>query len=212
MNEERILRIINKLPASQRSEARYRIEKAHLNGVTDIGLWTGEEPADISDLVGNVKRKPETFTSREGVEIVIDTTLINLSRYSSYTEGTEQEFSSCLTSSKIQKMKVKQLQADNFKRLKVINITPTDNVIIVSGENEQGKMSFLDVLQSAFAYRAAKKNNTKFLRAGKDIGHAGPIDLGDYIVTRTFSEDSTSLKITKSDVSVLTSQIEIAHV
>jgi len=57
MTEDWIERIVAHLPEHQREEARYRIVQAHMDGVTDIGLWTGEEPADISDLTGNCPRR-----------------------------------------------------------------------------------------------------------------------------------------------------------
>lgn len=56
MDEETIKRIVSHLPEDQREEASYRIQRAHLDGVTDIGLCTGEEEPDISDLAGNCPR------------------------------------------------------------------------------------------------------------------------------------------------------------
>jgi DNA repair exonuclease SbcCD ATPase subunit len=102
-------------------------------------------------------------------------------------------------------MKILQLQADNFKRIKAIDISPQDNVIVLSGKNGEGKTSALDAIWFALSYRAASKNNPQPLRAGETKGHAGPIDLGDYIVTRTFTENGTTLKVTTPDGSVINS-------
>lgn len=102
-------------------------------------------------------------------------------------------------------MRIVQLQADNFKRLRAIDITPDGNVVVLSGMNGEGKTSALDAIWSALKYREASKNNPEMLRAGADKGHAGPIDLGDYIVTRTFTQSGTNLKVTTPDGSTIKS-------
>lgn len=64
MTDEQIEDIVKYLPEEQREEARYRIRRAHLDGVTDIGLCTGDEPPDISDLAGNCPRKLAEYLAR----------------------------------------------------------------------------------------------------------------------------------------------------
>jgi hypothetical protein len=44
--------ILAELPLAQREEAAKRYDWAVYNGWEHIGLWTGNEPADASDLVG----------------------------------------------------------------------------------------------------------------------------------------------------------------
>ena len=81
MNEHDIEALVKYLPESQRDEARYRIQKAHLDGIEDIGLWTNPgETADISDLTGNCPRRREELRA-SGDEW--SSGMIGLKRYAS---------------------------------------------------------------------------------------------------------------------------------
>jgi DNA repair exonuclease SbcCD ATPase subunit len=104
-----------------------------------------------------------------------------------------------------QAMRILRLEADNIKRVKAVDITPEGNVVVISGKNGAGKSSTIDAIWLALSYRAASKSNPYPLRAGEEKGHAGPLDLGDYIVTRTFTESGTSLKVTTPDGSTIRS-------
>jgi len=44
--------LINFVPEDQRKELRRRIDFLVEQGWTSIGLWTDEEPADLTDLCG----------------------------------------------------------------------------------------------------------------------------------------------------------------
>lgn len=46
-------------------------------------------------------------------------------------------------------MRIISLEADNFKRLRAISITPTSNVVEITGENGEGKTSTLDAIWAA---------------------------------------------------------------
>lgn len=91
-------------------------------------------------------------------------------------------------------MKILQLHSENVKRIKAIDITPQDNVIILSGKNGEGKTSVLDSIWLALEYKAAKKGNPSPLREGQKNGKV-EIDLGDYIVTRRFTASGSTLEI-----------------
>ncbi len=92
-------------------------------------------------------------------------------------------------------MKIVQLIAENFKRLKAIQIVPKENCILITGKNEQGKSSVLDCIWMALEYAEANKENPMPVRQGEAKGFAC-IDLGDYIVTRRFTADGgTTLQI-----------------
>jgi len=93
-------------------------------------------------------------------------------------------------------MRVVQLHAENIKRIKAIDITPDDNVVVLSGMNGEGKTSALDCIWLASKYAAAKKGNPSPLRAGEDKGEIS-LDLGDYIVNRKFTQTGTTLEIKK---------------
>ena len=93
-------------------------------------------------------------------------------------------------------MRIIQLHSENVKRIKAIDITPTEDVIILSGKNGAGKTSVLDSIWLALQYKAAKRTTPEPLRAGEKKGQV-TIDIGDYIVTRKFTEGHSTLEIRK---------------
>jgi len=101
-------------------------------------------------------------------------------------------------------MRILQLHSENVKRLKVIDITPVDDVVIISGMNEQGKTSVIDCIWLALENRAASRNSPLPIRAGEDKALIS-IDLGDYIVTRKFTSAGTTLEVRTPDGSKITS-------
>lgn len=101
-------------------------------------------------------------------------------------------------------MRILQLQSENVKRLKAIDITPTEDVIVLSGKNGEGKTSVLDSIWLALQYRSASKDNPTPLRAGEDKGQV-TIDLGTYIVTRKFTQAGTTLEVKTPDGSKISS-------
>jgi len=92
-------------------------------------------------------------------------------------------------------MKIVKLQAENFKKLKAIEITPTNNVIEITGKCEQGKTTVLDAISSALC-------GTKWdepVRSGEDKGKI-IVDLGDKVVTRTYTKaGGGTLKVESKD-------------
>lgn len=67
-------------------------------------------------------------------------------------------------------LKIIKLQAENFKGLKAIEITPNENseMVVISGANGQGKTSVLDAIWHTIAGGKANKNNIKIIRDGED--------------------------------------------
>lgn len=95
------------------------------------------------------------------------------------------------------------LHAENFKRLKAVDITPEPGqpIVTISGANAQGKSSVLDALWSALESSAATKG-TKTTRPVRDGEKKATVrvDLGDIIVTRTWTAGGTSkLEVTPAD-------------
>ena len=85
-------------------------------------------------------------------------------------------------------LKVINLKAENFKRLKAIDITPDGDVVFVGGKNAQGKTSVLDAIWAALGGGDAARAIKKPIRDGED--HASvTVDLGEYVVTRRWSKD-----------------------
>jgi len=92
-------------------------------------------------------------------------------------------------------MKIIELKAENIKKLKAIEIKPTENVVIISGKNGAGKSSVLDSIWFALAGKDSLKETSKPIREGED--HASiTVNIGDYIITRNWtSNDVSYLKV-----------------
>ena len=89
-------------------------------------------------------------------------------------------------------MKIVQLMAENIKKLKAIEITPTDNLVMITGDNAQGKSSVLDCI--TYALCGGKEIPEKPIKKGKDKGKI-IMDMGEFIITRSFTKDNSYLKI-----------------
>lgn len=93
-------------------------------------------------------------------------------------------------------MKILKLKAENIKKLKAIEITPDGNVVQIRGKNAQGKTSVLDSILYALAGK--KEIPSEPIRKGEDKARI-ELDLGEYVVERTFTDKGTYLKVTTKD-------------
>jgi DNA repair exonuclease SbcCD ATPase subunit len=87
-------------------------------------------------------------------------------------------------------MRIVKLVAENFKKLIAIEIIPDKNIIEITGRCEQGKTTILDAIMTALC-------GTKWdepIREGQEKARI-VVDLGDMIVTRTFTKSGSSLKV-----------------
>jgi predicted ATP-dependent endonuclease of OLD family len=82
-------------------------------------------------------------------------------------------------------MKIVSLAAENFKRLIAVEITPTGNMVQITGKNGSGKTSLLDALWVALA--GAGVAQPVPIRTGEKSARIR-LDLGEIIVTRTFKK------------------------
>ena len=88
-------------------------------------------------------------------------------------------------------MKIVNLKAENIK-LVAVEISPTDNTVIVTGKNGAGKSSVLDAI-----WWGALRHETysgKLIRDGQTKASIR-LDLGTIIVERIFSEKGSTLKV-----------------
>ena len=81
-------------------------------------------------------------------------------------------------------MRIAHFHAENFKRLKVVEITPDGNLVTIGGQNDSGKSSVLDAIYVALRGRAA--NPPRPVREGEEVCTI-KVDFGDLIVTRRFT-------------------------
>lgn len=96
-------------------------------------------------------------------------------------------------------MKIINLQAENFKKLKAIDITPKDSTIVISGKNTAGKTSVLDAIWTAVGGKAASKGLKKPIREGSEKAEIS-LDLGEITIKRTWTSNTkTYLTVENKD-------------
>jgi hypothetical protein len=98
-------------------------------------------------------------------------------------------------------MKIISFQAENYKKLRAIEITPDGNLVQITGRNGQGKSSTLDAIWSALGGAGAVPK--KPIRNGEKTARVR-LDLGDIKVLRTFTatedgEFTTKLTVESAD-------------
>jgi recombinational DNA repair ATPase RecF len=81
-------------------------------------------------------------------------------------------------------MKIVKLESENIKKIKVVEITPDGNVVVIGGKNAQGKSSTLDSIMYAIGGKGSIPG--KPVRKGQKKAKV-QVDLGDLQVTRTIT-------------------------
>lgn len=97
--------------------------------------------------------------------------------------------------------RIVQLQSENVKRIKAVSITPDGNIVNITGKNDNGKTSVLDSI--FYAVGGDKIIGEMPIRGGEQKAKI-TLDLGEMIVTRTFTAKdeggySTKVKIEVED-------------
>lgn len=96
-------------------------------------------------------------------------------------------------------MRVVRLQAENLMRIKAIDITPEGNLVVVGGRNGAGKSSLLNSIFWTLIGPKAMKGVKRPVRDGEDRATV-TVDLGDYKVTRSWTEDGGhTVKVENAD-------------
>lgn len=96
-----------------------------------------------------------------------------------------------------QNYKIVNLYSENIKRIKAVDITPSDDVVIIEGKNMQGKTSVLDSIAYALGGKRLIPNNP--VRNGEDSAVV-VVDIGDYKITRKWTaNDKSSLIVENKD-------------
>jgi DNA repair exonuclease SbcCD ATPase subunit len=101
-------------------------------------------------------------------------------------------------------MRIVQLLVENFKNIQIADITPTGGTVIISGENGAGKTALIDAFWMALDRKGAIKDNPDPIKHGEE-GAKVTVNLGKYIVTRTWTKADTYLKIENADGAVFKS-------
>jgi DNA repair exonuclease SbcCD ATPase subunit len=89
-------------------------------------------------------------------------------------------------------MKIIALQSENVKRLRAVSIKPDGSLVVIKGDNGQGKTSVLDSI--AYALGGEKLCPPQVIRRGADTAEV-TLDLEDFIVTRRWTAAGSSLAV-----------------
>lgn len=89
-------------------------------------------------------------------------------------------------------MKILRFDAENYKRLKVVEITPDGNLVMLRGNNGEGKSSVLDAINAALG--GLDYVPPVPIRKGEEQARIR-LDLGDVIVTRKFNDKGSSITV-----------------
>ena len=92
--------------------------------------------------------------------------------------------------------KVIQLKAENFKRLKAIDITPDENMVEITGKNAQGKTSLLDSI--AYAVGGGTYTPEEPIRKGEKKSQVY-LNLGDLKITKVSTPAGERLEVTNAE-------------
>ena len=95
---------------------------------------------------------------------------------------------------------ITRLQAENIKKLRVLDIRPgtSAGVVPIRGRNAQGKSSTLDAIQMALG--GSKFTPSRPVRAGEDEGAIRlELDTGEVILRRFTSEGGDTLEVTNGE-------------
>lgn len=95
-------------------------------------------------------------------------------------------------------MRIVTLQAENIKRLRAVEITPQDDVVVIAGRNAQGKSSVLDAIWMALAGADGAKQTKRPIRDGEEKASVR-LDLGDLVVTRKWTKAGSTLEVAAKD-------------
>lgn len=108
-------------------------------------------------------------------------------------------------------LKILNLQIENVKRITAVEISPNGNLIEITGKNAAGKTTVLDCIWWALKGKSAIQSDP--IRHGENEASI-KLDLGEFIITRTFNtkgenEYTTKLVVTAADGSLLARPQEV---
>jgi len=89
-------------------------------------------------------------------------------------------------------MRITRFEAENFKRLKAVDITPDDNTVVITGRNAQGKTSVLDGIMAALSGRKGAKELVRPIRDGEAKARV-VVELDDLVVERKWTPSGSTV-------------------
>lgn len=91
-------------------------------------------------------------------------------------------------------MRITRLEAENFKRLRAVDITPHENTVVIAGRNAQGKTSVLDAIMAALAGRNGAKELVRPIRDGESKARV-VVELDDLVVERKWTPSGSTVVV-----------------
>jgi hypothetical protein len=90
--------------------------------------------------------------------------------------------------------KIVKLEAENFKRLKAVEIHPDGNTVVISGRNAQGKSSVLDAIMAALAGKAGSKELVRPIRDGETKATV-TVTLDELVIERRWTPSGSTVTV-----------------
>ena len=97
---------------------------------------------------------------------------------------------------------ITKLEAENFKRLKAVRISPDGSTVVLGGDNGAGKSSVLDAIEAALGGKSHCPGEP--IRKGAKKASV-VLETEELVVKRTFSAGGTQLEVTAKDGAKYTS-------
>lgn len=97
--------------------------------------------------------------------------------------------------------KILRLTAENFMRLKAVSISPSGDVVYITGANGEGKSSILNAICAALNWRDISGQIPEPIHQGEKKAVVS-LDLGDMTITRTWTPSGSQLKVESKDGAV----------
>ena len=94
-------------------------------------------------------------------------------------------------------MNILKLQASNVMNIEAVEIEPNGNTVTLTGKNGAGKSAFLKAIEFALSGKALA-STPEPVRHGQKSGDI-LLDLGDIVVKRHFTNESSTVKIENKD-------------
>ena len=95
-------------------------------------------------------------------------------------------------------MKITGFKAENFKRLRAVELSPDGTSVVIAGRNAQGKSSVLDAIWAALAGKNGVKEITRPIRDGESKASV-VVELDDLRVERKWTPSGSTLTVGPRD-------------
>lgn len=93
-------------------------------------------------------------------------------------------------------VRITEFRSENVKRIKVVSVTPDGNLVIVAGDNEQGKSSLLDGIE--YLFKDARSLPSDPVRHGAEFARvSAKLDNG-LVATRVIKPDGSNQLVVKN--------------